>query len=71
MTREEWKNYKEFDELSRDMNGLYSELPSAPQILAGSIEALNANNTAEQKERERKAPYLFPPSPPWERINLL
>jgi hypothetical protein len=47
MTREEWKDYKDFDEISRDMNGLFSEWPTPSEIVAGATGHLMAEDKAD------------------------
>ena len=60
MTREEWKNNKDFDEISRDMGGLFSEWPTPADIVAGAAES-----KAEQVAKDKPKPAKPSPVPPW------
>jgi hypothetical protein len=35
MTREEWKNNKSFEQISREMRGLFREWPTQSEVIEG------------------------------------
>jgi hypothetical protein len=36
MTREEWKNNKSFEQISREMHGLFREWPTQSEVIEGT-----------------------------------
>lgn len=55
MTREDWKNHKDFDELSREMNGVFAgRWPVASEMIDGSGGFLTpVQLNADSRKRDR------------------
>ena len=64
MTREEWKANKDFDDISRDMNGLFSEWPTPAEIVAGTTGELKAEGSVGTGAARTKSSRRASPTPP-------
>jgi hypothetical protein len=49
LTKDEWKNNREFDRMKNEMNGIFTEWPTPSEITEGS----QPRSEAEKKERMR------------------